>query len=467
MHVEPFINRRGKLKLRPFYRVGTGMGADGSAPTVGNWTGMKWVRQYSAENIQCASISIGTLRPTENNNSDLVFIHIDRKKNINVLQYWIGLDLQSNGNAQGGWLKGPEVPGWYGRHATAVSAQLIDLDANGMPELVIYHVDNTKTIRSDFVRIGKDLNRTGLPTNGWSDFVAVPVIHPFPTRRSGAFAIHPRLGANPYPVIAAAQRQRQRLYPQKWDLYLGTAVLTPAYLRTSKYRAGLIDLSSGCIECYNETFAYANQCRKDLKRCQLTVDEVALNLENSTTTSDDIEYHNKPFIFQTDNVTSYPYGDEDPEEMSDPSRPNKTENPSIFCEGFHYLYTKRTGCDVVDRETVIAKGLQVAFSNALLEAVQELDPESLDEVDGESLFETPAGSNGSGLSVVAQVWFRTKKKRYRDMVNAALDRIRGRKGFDAILDPASNWKRTVKVMGNRVIVTFVFKEEHLVEGLDN
>lgn len=462
MHVRPHMNRKGRLRLRPFYRVGHGIGIDGSPPPKKNWWHKeRTIWNFGAEDIQCASISMVNISPGSTTGSiakDLLYIHIDRKKNRNVMQYWIGKDLSRTGYARGGWTKAIDVPGWYGRDTTGVAGAVVDMDGNGMPELILYHVDNTLTMKTGFIRIGKDLNSTGHVTNGWSDFIQSPNINQFIPRfrNAGTMALHPRMGLNRYPVVAAIQRQG---FFTSWDLTVGASVLTPETLRTSRFRGGIEDLTLGCDECY--AFKYTKQCKIDLGRCESTVDEV--RLRDGSDSEDNKGIENSRFV-----IANETYIDEEVEEVefeddefeSDPNRPKKTTSDSLFCAGFHYLYTKRTGCDVVDRGTVIAKGVEMAFR----EAMEEVDAESAEDMESSSLFEVPAGPNGNGNPIVAQAVLYSKKAKYRDILELAFRKIRGRKGFEAIENPKATLKRTVRKVGDKWIVRFYFKAQHLRES---
>lgn len=461
MHVRPYRDRQGRLRQRPFYRVGVGIGSDGSPPPSKNWSSEEHtVPSFVSEDIQCASISTVTLlpnAPTGSKKTDLLYVHIDRKKNRNVLQYWIGMDLSPSGKAQGGWTEAIDVPGWFGRETTAVSGAMLDMDGNGLPELILYHVDNTVTIKSGFVRIGRDVNSTGYVTKGWSDFIQSPNLDQYTTvfRNSGTMAVHPRMGGNKYPIIAAIQRQG---YFNTWDLTVGASVLTPGTLQTSRFRGGIEDLTLGCDECY--AFKFTEQCKKDLDRCKSTIDEVRLTTDEVKSGYVDDRAISLEKSIGGRVLRKYEDRDMDDEFQNNPSRPNSTISDSMFCAGFHYLYKKRTGCDVVDRATVIAKGVEVAFR----EELERVDPEGIDQVDSTSLFESPASLHGNLNRVAAQFEIYSKKKSYKAIIRKVFNMLRKRKGFGGFVDPDANLRTHVERKGNKYIVRLYFKDRHLLES---
>lgn len=460
MHVRPYRDRQGILRQRPFYRVGLGIGNDGSPPPSENWSSEEHtIQNFGTEDIQCASISAVSLIPNATKGlkkTDLLYVHIDKKKNRNILQYWIGMDLSPSGKVQGGWTEAIDVPGWFGRETTAVSGAMLDIDGNGLPELILYHVDNTVTIKSGFVRIGRDMNSTGHVTNGWSDFIQSPNLNQYVTffRNSGTMAVHPRMGGNQYPIVAAIQRQG---FFDSWDLTVGASVLTPKTLKTSRFRGGIEDLTLGCDECYS--FKYTEQCKKDLDRCKSTIDEVRMttgDVENGYLGGSKLSWDGR---IGSGVLRKYEDTYIDGEVQNDPSRPNSTISDSMFCAGFHYLYKNRTGCDVVDRATVIAKGVEVAFR----EAIEGADPEAADEIDSTSLFESPAGPHGNGNPVAAQFVIYSKKSSYEKVLRRVFEMLRKRKGFGVFVDPDTKLKTHVQNIGKKWIVRLYFKEKHLRE----
>lgn len=460
MHIRPYPNSDGIPRMRPFYRVGLGIGKDGSSPPLENWSREHSIPNFVAEDIQCASISAvsviqksKSVLPTTN----VLYVHIDRKKNRNVLQYWIGKDISMTGHARGGWTYAIDVPGWYGRSTTGVSASMLDMDGNGMPELIMYHVDNTITMKTGFLRIGKDVNSTGHVTNGWSDFIQSPNLDQYVAffRSSGTMAVHPLMGLNKYPVVAAVQRQG---FFNSWDVTVGASVLTPVTLATSRFRGGVEDLTLGCSECYS--FEHTRQCKIDLERCEATIDEVKLKNSVPVRVIKDSDYDSSSF--QAGNKESRIVkfdGYEDDEIQRFPNRPNSTISNSFFCAGFHFLYKFRSGCDVVDRETVVAKGVEVSFR----EAMEELDPSLASNMNSTSLFEVPAGTNKDFKAVVAEFSFQGKRQTYMNVVGRAFRMIR-KKGFGAIADPERDLRRHVQKKGSIWTVKFFFKQKHFLES---
>lgn len=467
MHVRPSSSGRGRTLQRPFYRIAHGIGNDGSPPPIQNWAHEEHtIQNFESEDIQCASISavsITTNSPNASKVTDLLYVHIDRKNNRNVLQYWIGMNLSESGAAKGGWTEAHNVPGWFGHKTTAVAGAMFDMDGNGMPELILYHVDDAKTIKSGFVRIGKDVNRTGHVTKGWSDFVQSPNINQYATgfRTSGTMAVHPRLSkTNPYGVVAAIQRQ---IESGKWVLTVGASVLTSTLLNTSRFRRGVEDLTVGCDEC--SELKFLEQCQTFLGQCNSRIDEVRLSRSKNTHNGIGVSIGSGPALPRNAGSRAMD-GDEDTSfdgQMEITSnRPKLTKSESLYCAGFHYFYKRTERCDVVDRKAVIVKGLEVAFR----EVLQYLDPDLNGHINSTSMVGSPAGTHGQFHQIAAQFEIYGKRLAYSEILRKAFKIIRRRKGYELFLNPETNLRHVLRKCGDIWKVTFFFKDRHFREAQD-
>lgn len=420
-HVREIDNR-----YEVFYHVGYEMGISGFPPA--RWSTELKIENVLSENIQCASVAIGnTKAPTS---TDLLFIYVDRHRGRNFMHYNIGFDLGPDGKPRGGWTKAMTIKGWYGQHTASVSAALHDMDGNGQPELIVYHMDSSESVKIGSVRIGRNMNTDGIVTGGWSDFVDVPnVFSDSSGDRSGTIAVTD-IGLK-YPILGVAQQVNLK-GTQSWNLNIATKLLTPKLLDTAKERISLESLSGACFECYNGM--RATQCKKNIDLCPAMIDEVNL---------DEIPYGSSP---EPDEAVD----DEFVAPINGPSQPDVA---TIFCTGFHYFYTKRAGCDVIDRNTVLGKGIELEF----IAALREEDENAIIELH-ESLFEDPSNETPRRKPLAAQAIIVGKNHTYKQLIDKALAKIkRSRRDFTAHFSILST-KITFK--NGKYTIRFLFNNKH-------
>jgi hypothetical protein len=109
-----------------------------------------------------------------NGRPDLVVFHIDNPGGANHGYYRIGRDLDPYGNVAGGWTPVKPVPGWFGNEDQGAGIAAADISGNGRPDLVVFHVDNPAGPNHGYYRVGFNLNTAGDVTGGWSPVMAVP-----------------------------------------------------------------------------------------------------------------------------------------------------------------------------------------------------------------------------------------------------------------------------------------------------
>jgi hypothetical protein len=104
-----------------------------------------------------------------NGRPDLVIFHIDAPAGANAGHYRIGWDLDATGHARQ-WSGVIPVPGWFGEVTQGAGMAIADLDRNGQPDLVIFHIDAPAGANAGHYRIGWDLGANGL-VRAWSDTI--------------------------------------------------------------------------------------------------------------------------------------------------------------------------------------------------------------------------------------------------------------------------------------------------------
>ena len=152
-----------------YYRVGRKL--DASGRVTGGWGDLKPVPGWFGAQDQGAGIALpdldGSGRP------DLVVFHVDNPSGENHGYLRIGRDLDADGNVTGGWSNIKPVPGWFGAENQGAAIAIADLNGDGKPEIVVFHVDNPSGENHGYYRIGWSLDRDG-NVAGWSDIKPVP-----------------------------------------------------------------------------------------------------------------------------------------------------------------------------------------------------------------------------------------------------------------------------------------------------
>ncbi len=176
------INKDGRLDLVVFhvdnpggenhgyYRIGWSLDANGD-PT-GGWSPVKAVPGWFGAEDQGAGIALADLNG--NGSQDLVVYHIDNPGGENHGYYRIGWNLDANGDATGGWSPVKAIPGWFGSEDQGGGIAIADLNGNGRPDLIVFHIDNPSGDNRGYYRIGRDLNAAGDVTGGWTEVRPIP-----------------------------------------------------------------------------------------------------------------------------------------------------------------------------------------------------------------------------------------------------------------------------------------------------
>ena len=152
---------------------------------------------------------------------DLVVFNVDKPPGKNQGYYRIGWSLDGDGDVTGGWSEIKSVPGWFGNENQGAGIAVADINGNGQPELVVFHVDNPAGENQGYYRIGWDLDANGDVTVGWSDVGLVPGW--FGNEDGGAGIAIADINGNPRPELVVFHvdnpaGENQGYYRIGWDL---------------------------------------------------------------------------------------------------------------------------------------------------------------------------------------------------------------------------------------------------------
>ena len=152
-----------------YYRIGWDIDGNGEAS---GWSNVKKVPGWFGDSNEGGDIAAYDLN--KNGKPDLIVFHIDNPNGGNSGYYRIGYDLDYYGNVTRGWSNVKKVPGWFGDHNAGGGIAIADLNRNGKPDLIVFHIDNPKGGNSGYYRIGRDLDIHGNVTGGWSNVEKLP-----------------------------------------------------------------------------------------------------------------------------------------------------------------------------------------------------------------------------------------------------------------------------------------------------
>lgn len=103
-----------------------------------------------------------------NGTPDFIFMCIDAPYGADEFRYVIGWNINSSGDAAGGWSTVKQVPGTGSENAGGGIA-IADINGNGAPDMLLMAVDNPEGANEFRYRIGWDLSTSGNASR-WSDY---------------------------------------------------------------------------------------------------------------------------------------------------------------------------------------------------------------------------------------------------------------------------------------------------------
>jgi hypothetical protein len=158
---------------RGFYRVGRRLDAQGNV--AGGWGPWFAVPDWGSDENQGAGIAVADFGA---DGLGLVVLQVQHVvPGPNIGRFRIGRKLAADGIVTGGWSDWHTVPGWISWRDQGAAIAVADLDGDGRPELVVFHIDDFHTDNPNrpnkgFYRVGKSLAADGAVA-GWGEWVEV------------------------------------------------------------------------------------------------------------------------------------------------------------------------------------------------------------------------------------------------------------------------------------------------------
>lgn len=157
-----------------FYKVGIGLGPQGQVQDWGPWIPIPDWDSSLDEGVGLAVADFGAA------GRGLVVLQVRGRGNTaNNGRYLIGRGLDGQGAVQDGWSAWQDVPDWRSFRDQGAAVAVADLDNDGSPELIVFHVDDFHTDHQNpglpnrgLYRIGHKLGPDG-SVAGWGDWHAV------------------------------------------------------------------------------------------------------------------------------------------------------------------------------------------------------------------------------------------------------------------------------------------------------
>lgn len=184
-----------------------------------------------------------------NGRPELISFFITNPSGENSGYYRIGFDVDAYGVPAGGWTL-LNVPGWFSADTDGGDVAISDLNGNGQPDMIVYHIDNASGENHGYYRVGYDLNASGSPAGGWSAVKAVPGW--FGATDEGAGIAVVDINGNQVPeiivfFIPGASGENSGYYRIGWDVnasgnpatWMSGQLNVPGWFSASNHGAGI------------------------------------------------------------------------------------------------------------------------------------------------------------------------------------------------------------------------------------
>lgn len=140
-----------------YYRIGWDMGSDG---TVLSWTDPMHVGDYFSQKKGSEGGGIAAMDIDHNGTPDLVAFDIEHDVGSNTGLYLVGLNPDKEGKIES-WTNLRPIPGWWGSDNHYGGVTLADIDADGLPEMIAFHIDHHLNKNQGFYRVGWNVQADG------------------------------------------------------------------------------------------------------------------------------------------------------------------------------------------------------------------------------------------------------------------------------------------------------------------
>jgi FG-GAP repeat len=156
-----------------FYRVGKKLNAQGIV--TGGWGPWVQVPNWMSNQNQGAGIAVANFGAGE---LALVVFQIQHLvPGPNKGLFSIGHNVDANGNITGGWTNWTQVPNWISWSDQGAAIAIGDVDGDGQPDLIVFHIDDFHTGHPNlpnkgFYRVGAKLTPKG-DVSSWTDWIQV------------------------------------------------------------------------------------------------------------------------------------------------------------------------------------------------------------------------------------------------------------------------------------------------------
>ena len=158
---------------RGFYRVGRDLDANGKV--IGGWGPWIEIPNWQSNANQGAGIAVADFGAQGLGLVVFQVQHVVPGPNRGLFR--IGRKLDAQGNVTGGWTDWRQVPDWISWSDQGAAITVADLNGDGQPELVVFHIDDFHTNNPNrpnkaFYRVGSHLTPDG-HIGQWNDWIEV------------------------------------------------------------------------------------------------------------------------------------------------------------------------------------------------------------------------------------------------------------------------------------------------------
>ena len=152
------VDKQGRGETA-YLKVGFNIRDDGTAEY---WANPIPIYGMSINQIAAADISIADIN--KNGRPDIVIYTIENSKGGNKQNYRIGWDIDTKGTIVN-WdshLANPiKIPGWVGEETQGGGIAIGDINRNGTPDLLVFHIDHPDGGNKGYYKIGWDFTKEG------------------------------------------------------------------------------------------------------------------------------------------------------------------------------------------------------------------------------------------------------------------------------------------------------------------